>query len=689
MSEIGKEKKPWSLSRIIVAVLLGVVVVCVGVYFYRDKPAKLVQTTDITQEVDYKRGEIVDYHFAFNAAQEEELGPPEENGWRLILQALGPRALEQNIWANTIPWDEFPTNPETKSWFEDFWTPLCEKFNLDPRERPTLLDAPTLWDYLAEHGLSEDYNPFENDSGFSRAEAEREALTELSRPWTAEDYPNAARWFEENAAFFDVLAKAARSPQLRCWHKLPEAEEGGAASMLLPDVRATQYFADALRARACFRVGSGDISGAIDDVETATLIGRAAFGSEFRPLVEPLAGLKILESSLQVPLFENATVAPTAEDLARLFDVRASLWREGRMKRYAESALVGDRRSFASLVFQDFLWAIRNRSDFWDDPTAQWLGVGQGGPVNRAYEWSLFKASALDDARAFRYFDEFCEFVAKNDLEGFQKLVAKNAAPHAVLTTSAEKRIAFFVAKRILPLMFGARNVFEQCDCLLKESAIVTALHAYRLEHGTFPPAFSVDADGAPLHSWRVLILPYLGADAKALYDRLRLDEPWDSEHNAAFHSKAPEVYRCGAADDLKEGETSYSVLLGDDGFFDESGVGKDWLEMTKRPELDVWRIFLLTERPDPICWMKPDAELKIADYVAEGNVDAVKFFEKCNHNGGRLCAFLGGDAKLIYGSMSLGRFWGDVPEELLDGLAVVEEPKEDASDDVPDDATP
>ena len=123
---------------------MGVVVVCVGVYFYRDKPAKLVQTTDITQEVDAKRGEIVDYHFAFNAAQEEELGPPEENGWRLILQALGPRALEQNIWANTIPWDEFPTNPETKSWFEDFWTPLCEKFNLDPRERPTLLDAPTL-----------------------------------------------------------------------------------------------------------------------------------------------------------------------------------------------------------------------------------------------------------------------------------------------------------------------------------------------------------------------------------------------------------------------------------------------------------------------------------------------------------------------------------------------------------------
>ncbi len=140
--------------------------------------------------------------------------------------------------------------------------------------------------------------------------------------------------------------------------------------MLLPDVRATLYFADALRARACFRVGSGDISGAIDDVETATLIGRAALGSEYRSLVEPLAGLKILESSLQVPLFENATVAPTAEDLARLFDFRASLWREDQMKRYAESALVGDRRSFASLVFQDFRWAIRNRSDFWDDPTA-------------------------------------------------------------------------------------------------------------------------------------------------------------------------------------------------------------------------------------------------------------------------------------------------------------------------------
>ena len=41
-------------------------------------------------------------------------------------------------------------------------------------------------------------------------------------------------------------------------------------------------------------------------------------------------------------------------------------------------------------------------------------------------------------------------------------------------------------------------------------------MHNYHDEHGSFPPAYIADASGKPMHSWRVLILPYL--DEKGLY---------------------------------------------------------------------------------------------------------------------------------------------------------------------------
>jgi hypothetical protein len=39
-----------------------------------------------------------------------------------------------------------------------------------------------------------------------------------------------------------------------------------------------------------------------------------------------------------------------------------------------------------------------------------------------------------------------------------------------------------------------------------------------------FPPPHAVDANGQPLLSWRVLLLPYL--DHQELYDEFRLNEP-------------------------------------------------------------------------------------------------------------------------------------------------------------------
>ncbi len=68
------------------------------------------------------------------------------------------------------------------------------------------------------------------------------------------------------------------------------------------------------------------------------------------------------------------------------------------------------------------------------------------------------------------------------------------------------------------------------------------AIKTYRIKHDAMPPAYLADKQGKPLLSWRVAILPCLGQ--KELYNRFKLDEPWDSPHNRQLAVLMPEVYR-------------------------------------------------------------------------------------------------------------------------------------------------
>lgn len=74
-------------------------------------------------------------------------------------------------------------------------------------------------------------------------------------------------------------------------------------------------------------------------------------------------------------------------------------------------------------------------------------------------------------------------------------------------------------------------------------------------------PTNSYDADGKPLLSWRVHILPFV--EQRALYDQFKLDEPWDSEHNRKLAAQMPQVYRSvNAAPDTDK--TPYQTFSGE-----------------------------------------------------------------------------------------------------------------------------
>jgi hypothetical protein len=62
----------------------------------------------------------------------------------------------------------------------------------------------------------------------------------------------------------------------------------------------------------------------------------------------------------------------------------------------------------------------------------------------------------------------------------------------------------------------------------------------YYEEHKKFP-ADIMDAEGKPLLSWRVALLPKLGLED--LYKKFKLDEPWDSETNKALLTSMPLIF--------------------------------------------------------------------------------------------------------------------------------------------------
>ncbi len=125
----------------------------------------------------------------------------------------------------------------------------------------------------------------------------------------------------------------------------------------------------------------------------------------------------------------------------------------------------------------------------------------------------------------------------------------------------------FAIAPQVPQLLPGASQAKV---CVKNMRRIADAISAYVAEHGTYPPAYSTGENGKPLHSWRVLILPYLGY--RELYATIDLNSPWDSPVNSLLARQMPAEYQCPADQDLDTVETSYLGICGtgDRYFFDQ-----------------------------------------------------------------------------------------------------------------------
>jgi hypothetical protein len=163
----------------------------------------------------------------------------------------------------------------------------------------------------------------------------------------------------------------------------------------------------------------------------------------------------------------------------------------------------------------------------------------------------------------------------------------------------------------------GGREAWRRTGCAVKLQAIAVAMQAYCDANGVLPPAYTVDEAGRPLHSWRVLILPYL--ENSTLYREIRLDEPWDSEWNSRFHSLPVSPFACPSRvaalpDGTPIAETTYSVVVGNESAFPGAGKWRKWEDFTD----GLSGTLAVVERKTPVCWMDPTRELTLETLAAE-----------------------------------------------------------------------
>jgi hypothetical protein len=95
----------------------------------------------------------------------------------------------------------------------------------------------------------------------------------------------------------------------------------------------------------------------------------------------------------------------------------------------------------------------------------------------------------------------------------------------------------------LLPAVSTCYDAGARMHCSGQMQRICLALRAYQSHYGTLPPACTWDPSGRPMHSWRVLILPFL--ECETLYSQYNLNEPWDSPSNRKVLAHRPDVFSC------------------------------------------------------------------------------------------------------------------------------------------------
>jgi hypothetical protein len=145
----------------------------------------------------------------------------------------------------------------------------------------------------------------------------------------------------------------------------------------------------------------------------------------------------------------------------------------------------------------------------------------------------------------------------------------------------------------------------QRCSAQIKQ--IGMALLQYESEHRHFPPGAITNAEGHPLLSWRVAILPQLGY--RSLFERFHMDEAWDSPHNRALLAEMPPLYACPSLSASEEFVTGYQAVVGPKPELGSIGTLFEWNRGVEIREVidGTSNTVAAIEVRRPILWTQPD----------------------------------------------------------------------------------
>jgi type II secretory pathway pseudopilin PulG len=154
----------------------------------------------------------------------------------------------------------------------------------------------------------------------------------------------------------------------------------------------------------------------------------------------------------------------------------------------------------------------------------------------------------------------------------------------------------------LLPAVQASRKAARRTQSMSDLRLMILGMHNYADAKKSFPPNAIYSADGKPLLSWRVAILPYV--EEKQLYSQFHLDEPWDSEHNKPLIAQMPPIFNNASAN-LELGKTAFLAVVGEQCGFDGTDKGLTFQQFTDGTSKTV---MLVEANPDrAVEWTKPD----------------------------------------------------------------------------------
>ena len=195
------------------------------------------------------------------------------------------------------------------------------------------------------------------------------------------------------------------------------------------------------------------------------------------------------------------------------------------------------------------------------------------------------------------------------------------------------------LAALMLPAVQQAREAARRSACKNNLKQIGLALHNYHDTYKAFPPAFVADEQGKPMHSWRVLILPFL--EEQFLYESYDFSQPWDSPANQHVLNTMPTVFRCPSDPiaDSSQTTTNYAGVFGPNCIFQgaDSVMIRDILDGTSNT------LMVGEASGAGIPWTKPE-DIEVARHPTLGDVSGFS----SRHPGGAHFILVDGSVRFI-----------------------------------------